>query len=38
MMLLAHGPLFLCPLEIAPIFTGLSLWWLLWPRKTKKRK
>jgi hypothetical protein len=38
MTLLSHGTFLLCPLEIVPILSGLSLWWLLWPRKIREGK
>lgn len=31
--LLAHGPFLLCQMEIVPLISAFSLWWLLWPRK-----
>jgi hypothetical protein len=35
--MIAHGQFLLCPMEIAPILSALSLWWLLWPSKKVKR-
>jgi len=32
-MLLAHGPFLICQLEIVPLLSAFSLWWLLWPQK-----